>query len=329
MWIADSAAGRSSVHLHTWQGQDTGGAVDWPDLAIAAEIRMTWQFQDQDGDAFWIVRLNPGAEQTAVHTKNYRDHTRHVLYAPGARRLGGVKCHGACAHEDWHLRHLAADLADLDGATPADGPAAAPEPSKGRRRRRAGRYSGRGASQGTRFTDQELHDQSITLLLGGAETTAVLMSWIFHLLHEYPQVAAKLHAELDEMLAGRPVTAADLRKLPYTRNVVAEGLRLYPPAWLLSRRAAVDTTLGGLPVPAGTELSYSPFLLNRDARYFDAPDSFEPDRWLTMSTTPRKGAYLPFGAGNRKCIGDVFALTEAQVIVARYWTRVGRVPGAR
>ncbi|WP_331746894.1 hypothetical protein OG923_34400 (plasmid) [Streptomyces halstedii] len=122
MWIADPAAGRSSVHLHTWQGQHTGVAVDWPDLAIAAEIRMTWQFQDQDGEAFWIVRLNPGAGQTAVHTKTYRDHTRHVLYAPDARRLAGVKCHGACAHEDWHLQHLAADLADLGGATPAATP---------------------------------------------------------------------------------------------------------------------------------------------------------------------------------------------------------------
>ncbi|WP_328973331.1 hypothetical protein [Streptomyces sp. NBC_00239] len=126
MWLADPAAGRSSVHLHTWQGQDTGVAVDWPDLAIAAEIRMTWQFQDQDGDAFWIVRLNPAAEKTVVHTKKYRDHTRHVLYAADARRLAALKCHGACAHEDWHLRHFAADLADLDGAAPAHGPATAP-----------------------------------------------------------------------------------------------------------------------------------------------------------------------------------------------------------
>ncbi|MEW1762414.1 hypothetical protein AB0393_38655 [Streptomyces cyaneofuscatus] len=126
MWIADPAAGRSSVHLHTWQGQDTGVTVDWPALAVAAEIRMTWQFQDQDGEAFWIVRLNPGAEQMTVDTKTYRDHTRHVLYAPDARRLAAVECQSSCAHEDWHLRHLAADLADLDGAAPADGLAAAP-----------------------------------------------------------------------------------------------------------------------------------------------------------------------------------------------------------
>ncbi|MFD7618602.1 hypothetical protein [Streptomyces sp. NPDC059802] len=124
MWIADPAAGRSSVHLHTWQGQDTGVAVDWPDLAVAADICMTWQFQDQDGDAFWIVRLNADAEQAVVHTKKYRDHTRHVLYAAGGRRLAGIKCHRACAHEDWHLRHLAADL---DDAPPADGHTAAPD----------------------------------------------------------------------------------------------------------------------------------------------------------------------------------------------------------
>ncbi|WP_446046433.1 hypothetical protein [Streptomyces olivaceus] len=125
MWIADPAAGRSSVQLHTWQDQDTGMAVDWSDLAVAAEIRMTWQFHDRDGDAFWIVRLNSGAEQTVVHTTEHQDHTRHVLYAADARRLAGVKCYGRCAHEEWHLRHLAADLGDLAGTTsPNEGTAA-------------------------------------------------------------------------------------------------------------------------------------------------------------------------------------------------------------
>ncbi|WP_053726658.1 hypothetical protein [Streptomyces sp. WM6378] len=127
-WIADPAAGRSSVHLHTWQGEDTGAAADWPDLAVAADICMTWQFHDQDGDAFWIVRLNSGAEQAVVHTKKYQDHTRHVLHAPDGRRLARIRCHGACAHEDWHLRHLTADLADLDGALPIDGHSAADLP---------------------------------------------------------------------------------------------------------------------------------------------------------------------------------------------------------
>ncbi|MFJ4623836.1 cytochrome P450 [Streptomyces sp. NPDC088812] len=117
----------------------------------------------------------------------------------------------------------------------------------------------------------------------------------------------------------RPWTEGQRQELPLEAVERGEG----------TARPAVDTTLGGLPVPAGTDLSYSRFLLDRGARYLDAPDSFEPDRWLTMSTTPRKGAYLPFGAGNRKCLGDVFALTEAQVIVARYRTRVRRLPGAR
>jgi len=181
---------------------------------------------------------------------------------------------------------------------------------------------------GTRFTDQELHDQVITLLLAGTETTALLLAWTMHLLEEHPDVERKLHEEVDRVLAGRPVQAEDLPSMPYTRNTIAEVLRLYPPVWVLSRRAEVDTSLGGIPVPAGTNLAYSPYLLNRDARYFDGPDRFDPDRWLTQSTNARRGAYLPFGAGSRKCVGDTFGLTEAAVVmatIAQRW-RLRRAP---
>jgi len=184
---------------------------------------------------------------------------------------------------------------------------------------------------GTRFNDQELHDQVIALLIGGAETTAVLLSWIIDLLDRHPDVECRLHEEVDEVLAGRPVQADDLPAMPYTRNTVAEALRLYAPAWFLSRRAEVDTSLGGLHVPAGTNLAYSPYLLNRDARFFDDPDRFDPDRWLTQLTHARRGAFLPFGAGSRKCIGDTFGLTEAAVVlatIAQRW-RLRRAPDTR
>lgn len=125
--FADPAAGRSSVHLHTWQGSETGVRVEWPDLAAAADLVMTWKFRDQEGDAFWLVRLNSAVAEVAVRSKAYGQHTRHILYTSGGRRrLALLKCHGTCAHEDWHLRHLAADLADLVDATPA-GAAALPE----------------------------------------------------------------------------------------------------------------------------------------------------------------------------------------------------------
>lgn len=120
--FADPAAGRSSVHLHTWQGAETGVRVEWPVLAAAADLALTWQFRDEDGEAFWLVRLNPAVAEVTVRSKAYEQHTRHVLYTGGGRRrLALVKCHGTCAHEDWHLRHLAADLSDLVDAAPGGG----------------------------------------------------------------------------------------------------------------------------------------------------------------------------------------------------------------
>ncbi|MFE7130663.1 cytochrome P450 [Streptomyces sp. NPDC057638] len=184
--------------------------------------------------------------------------------------------------------------------------------------------------EGRRFTDAELHDQSITLLMGGTETTAALLAWVWHLLDENPREERRLHAEVDEVLGGRDVTAADLPLLRHTRNVIAEALRLYPPGYLVTRRAVTDTRLGGIPVRAGTDLAYSPYILNRDARFFDHPDAFTPDRWADRPPPGRRSPYLPFGAGARRCVGDLFGLTESQVAVATIAQRwsLRRPPGA-
>jgi cytochrome P450 len=170
----------------------------------------------------------------------------------------------------------------------------------------------------------EVHDHVVTLLMAGHETTASALSWTLHLLGSHPEVQRKLHAELDG-LDGLP-TAADLPNLTYTRAVVTEGMRLYPPAWMIGRATTVDLELGGWHVPAGSMIAVSPLLMQRDARWFPEPDAFDPDRWLDerRDGVP-KYAYLPFGTGPRSCVGEQFAWAEAvtalAVIAARFTAR--------
>jgi cytochrome P450 len=138
------------------------------------------------------------------------------------------------------------------------------------------------------------------------------------LLGQRPDAAAKLFAEVDTVLAGRAPTLADLPKLPYTGQVIKEALRLYPPAWILNSRAVVaDTTLGGYPLRRGADLFISPYLMHRLPAYFEAPDEFRPERFSAEfeDGLPRF-AYMPFGGGPRVCIGNSFAMMEAQLILA-------------
>ncbi|MFJ8474435.1 cytochrome P450 [Kitasatospora sp. NPDC094011] len=175
---------------------------------------------------------------------------------------------------------------------------------------------------GQGLTDEEIHDQVVTFLLAGMETTAATLSWAWTLLAANPAVRDRLHAELDTVLDGRPARHQDLPALPLTARIVSETLRLYPPAWILSRTAATATELGGHPLPAGATLLYSPYLLHRRADLFPCPDRFDPDRWLTTAR-PAPGNYTPFGLGARRCIGDAFGTTEAALAlatIAARWT---------
>ncbi|MYW01782.1 cytochrome P450 [Streptomyces sp. SID3343] len=173
-----------------------------------------------------------------------------------------------------------------------------------------------------RLSDSELADEALTFFLGGMETTAITLAWALHLLATNPHVQHRLQAETDEVLADND-GALDTRHLPslgLASRVVTETLRLYPPAWMMTRTLREDAELGGVRLKGGSTIVLSPYLLHRRSDLYTEPNRFDPDRWLGVN--PDRATYIPFGAGPRKCIGDQFALTEAVLaltaIVARW-----------
>jgi cytochrome P450 len=173
------------------------------------------------------------------------------------------------------------------------------------------------AADAEALTGAEVRDELVTMVIAGHETVASALTWALHLLARHPDAQARLHAELDAVLAGRPPRWADLQGLEWTSAVVEEALRLYPPAWVLTRRAEQDDELDGVPVPAGTLVIVSPWLVHRRADLFADPERFDPTRFLgeARRSVPRHG-YLPFGAGPRLCIGRDLALVEAVLMLA-------------
>jgi cytochrome P450 len=184
---------------------------------------------------------------------------------------------------------------------------------------------------GEAMTDQQVYDEVLTLFTAGIETNALALGWLFHEIARHPEVERRLHEEIDEVLAGKPVTVEDLPRLTYTQQVVNEVLRMYP-VWILMRRANSEVELGGVRLAAGQEVIVSPHALHFDSRSYEHPERFDPDRWRPdrMRTLP-KGAFIPFGAGTRQCMGNVFAQNEILVAVATIaakW-RLVPVPGHR
>jgi cytochrome P450 len=175
---------------------------------------------------------------------------------------------------------------------------------------------------GTGMSDQQIQDEALTLVLAGHETTANALSWTWYLLAQHPSVESRFHAEVDA-LGDEPLSAESLARLPYTRMVLSESMRLYPPAWGIGRRALGDVELGGFRMPAGSIIVLSPYLTQRDARWYDDPQRFDPDRWLPERVAARpKFSYFPFGAGPRICIGEQFAWMEGVLLlaaIARRW----------
>ena len=168
--------------------------------------------------------------------------------------------------------------------------------------------------QGRPMSDKALIDEIMTLIVAGHETSAVNLTWMWHLLGQYPAVEALLHAEVDGLPYELSPGFSDLPGLNYARQIMFETMRLYPPVWLFSRKALQDDWVPGGHIPAGSDIFISPFFLHRRPDCWPDPERFEPLRFTDAETAHRhRAAYIPFSAGPRKCIGDIFSTVEMQI----------------
>jgi cytochrome P450 len=157
-----------------------------------------------------------------------------------------------------------------------------------------------------------LRNETITFLLAGHETTANALSWTFHLIANHPEVEERLREEIHRVLGDRTPELEDVAKLIYTKRVIQEAMRLYPPIWIIERRAIAEDEIAGYHIPAGSSVVISPYALHRHPAFWKNPEEFNPSRF----ESPPPDAYIPFGAGARFCIGHEFAMLEARLIVA-------------
>ncbi len=170
---------------------------------------------------------------------------------------------------------------------------------------------------GERMTDKQLRDEAMTIFLAGHETTALALTWLWYCLHNNPEEEKKVREEAKRVLNGRTPVAEDLHKLEYTRMVIDESLRLYPPAWMVGRRALAADKLGDYDVPKDFNVLIPSFIVHRDPRWWDEPEKFDPTRFTKEKVKNRhKFAYFPFGGGQRLCVGNNFAIMEMQLAVA-------------
>jgi cytochrome P450 len=170
---------------------------------------------------------------------------------------------------------------------------------------------------GAGMTDRQLRDEVMTLLLAGHETMSNALTWTWYLLSQNEAAEGRWRDELRAVLRGRLPTFEDLPALRYTEMVLAESMRLFPPAWGIGRRALRDVVLGGFTIPAGTILALPPYVVHRDERFWPDPERFDPERFTPEAKAARpRFAYFPFGAGARSCIGEPFAWMEGVLLLA-------------
>jgi cytochrome P450 len=168
-----------------------------------------------------------------------------------------------------------------------------------------------------RMTDQQVRDEALTLFLAGHETTANALMWTWYLLSQHPEIERRLHQEIDDVLGDRAPELADVPNLRYAEMIFSEALRLYPPAWAIGRMATGPFEIGGIEIPAKSICILSPYLVQRDPRWFADPEKFDPERWTPEAREARpKFSYFPFGGGARVCIGERFAWMEGVIVLA-------------
>lgn len=170
---------------------------------------------------------------------------------------------------------------------------------------------------GQGMSEKQLRDEIVGIFGAGRDTTALALAWTWYLLATHPEVAERLHTELAARLAGRLPTFEDLPYLPFTRQIFEEALRLYPPGWMTARMSLNEDKIGGYDIPANAEIFLSPYVTQRHPDFWDNPDDFDPDRFAPERSADRpRFAYFPFGGGPRVCIGNNFAMVEAQLVIA-------------
>jgi cytochrome P450 len=172
------------------------------------------------------------------------------------------------------------------------------------------------------MSDKQLRDECMTLFSAGHETTANALTFTFHLLAHHPDIQKRLHKEVDDVLNGRLPTRDDTERLPFTRQVVAEAIRLYPPAWVIGRQAKESFRIANTTLPESAIVLICPWVVHRDPRWWKEPEQFNPDRWAEDIAAKRpRWSYFPFGGGSRSCIGESFAWMEAILVTATIASR--------
>jgi len=167
---------------------------------------------------------------------------------------------------------------------------------------------------GEGMTDNEIIDEVMTLIIAGHETSANTLNWAWYELSQNAEVEKKLHAEVDQVVSGDIPSFEESGLLTFSRQVIEESLRLYPPVWLYSRTAVADDQVAGYDIPAGTNIFFTPYYLHRHSEHWDEPDKFNPERFIPEAIKQRhKFVFIPFSAGARRCIGDYFSIVEMQI----------------